>query len=146
MQSSLDNIAIKSRGDLHTIGQSSVDTMQSEIRSSISREGSTGTLEKSVKSYIFELGKMIVVGIGKLSEMPIYTMAQNFGSAHLVGKKVPGYFGENERPVSGGSGQKFTYKRKSFLMTPKKPIAAKNYIERCVTRMRSIIPTLFGRK
>lgn len=146
IQKQLDNIEIKSKADMVKLGDATVDTMRGHIKSSIKREGSTGKLANSIRSHIFTLGKMMVVGIGKVVELPIYWAAQNFGSSHLLGIMIPGYFGDMEKPIPGGSGQKFTYKKKTFLIVPKKPIPAKNYIERTWATMKAIIPTLFGRR
>ena len=146
IQKDLDNIEIKSKASMVKLGDATVDTMRGHIKSSIKREGSTGKLENSIRTHIFSLGKRMVVGIGKVIELPIYWAVQNFGSSHLLGKMIPGYFGDGERPQAGAGGQRFTYKRKSFLMTPKKPIPAMNFVERTWATMKTIIPTLFGRR
>jgi len=145
IQKELSNIELKSKADLIKLGDTTVSTMQGHIKSSIKREGSTGKLENSIRSHIFSLGKRMVVGIGKVVELPIYWAAINFGSSHLLGKMIPGYFGDMERPQAGASGQKFTYKKKTHLMVPKKSIPAMNYIERTWATMATIIPKLFGR-
>ena len=145
IQKDLDNIETKSKAGMIKLGDATVDTMRGHIKSSIKREGSTGTLENSIRTHIFSLGKLIVVGIGKVVELPIYWAVQNFGSSHLLGKMIPGYFGSGERPQAGASGQKFTYKKKTFLMAPKKPIPAMNFVERTWATMATIIPKFFGR-
>ena len=146
IQKDLDNIEINSKTDMIKIGDATADIMRGHIKSSIKREGNTGKLENSIKSHIFILGKRIVVGIGKVIELPIYWAVQNFGSSHLLAKMIPGYFGSGERPQAGAGGQKFTYKKRTFLMQVGKPIEAKNYIERTWATMKSIIPTLLGRR
>lgn len=145
LQSDLNKIEVKSKTDMIKIGDVTVDTMRGHIKSSIKREGSTGKLENSIRSHIFTLGKIIVVGVGKVVELPIYWAVQNFGSSHLLGKLIPGYFSDGEKPQAGAGGQKFTYKKKTFLMVPKKPIPAMNYIERTWAMMATIIPKLFGK-
>jgi len=146
MQKDLDNIEIKSKVDMAKLGETTVTVMQDYIKGSIKREGSTKKLETSIKSYIFDLGKQIIVGVGKVAELPIYWAVQNFGSSHLLGKMIPGYFGNMEKPQVGADGQKFTYKKKTFLMTPKKPIPAMNFIERTWASRTAIMATLFGRR
>jgi hypothetical protein len=120
--------------------------MQTYITSHINREGSTGNLVRSIKRYkewnTPGPEPSIFVGIGLISEMnelAPYWALLNYGgmsfAAHF-GQGVGGHFNGNppdsNKAGTGVGKERFTwapYTDGSFVMFPKNPINAINYIE-----------------
>ena len=109
--------------------EATAELMRQTIKDSIKRPGSTGKLENSIQSEVLDSTGGIKIGIGKISELPIYWEVLNNGG--YVPPANLGYFGDNNSPKAGASGEQWTHTGKSsdFLMKPKKPIEPVRYVE-----------------
>ena len=85
--------------------QLTTDNVKESLRASILRPNeSDGTLENAVHGEVVKEGGHLIGGIGKIEKMDKeapYWRVQDSGSAHMVGKFVPGFFidqGGNQVP------------------------------------------------
>ncbi len=139
---------------LMKLGLDARDYMRQKITSTNKREGSTGRLEKSIETY-WGAGW---VGVGYIPDMDVsspHWYLINYGGMSrpaLLGMKVPGYFGNNQPPLSqyAGTGlgrDAFHYRPNEsssdsqgrFFMIPKYPIAPCNYIETTCNWVNQVI-------
>lgn len=116
--------------NVNKLGLATQMFMQNFIESHKKRpSGATPVLSKSINLDLFG-GKGF--GVGKISLLPRYWASINFGSAHLIGKRVPtGAFvpGESKpNPASFRSGR-WIPGAGNFSFISKKPIQAMNFVE-----------------
>ena len=123
------------------LGGGTRDRMKEIIKGNTKRPGSVGTLAESIKAYEINAN---TVGVGKVSELPIYWAAQNFGSGHLVGKRVVGHFSPgNPFPDSGSfrAGRLIHHSTGIEPFIPidiSKPIPPMNYIQKTVNWLNTV--------
>ena len=143
--SSLEEI-VQGIGDATSLlGETTAEKMQSVIMKSYKR-GSKGThkLAKSVEKHEWWSikGQIQYVGVGKISDMPIYWAVVNYG-----GYTPPANFGyfPSGGPNKGltGKGKEFwthtgTIGGGNFRMVPKSPIRPMNYIEKTLNWVYSV--------
>ena len=117
--------------------------MKNRIKNNIKRPGSTGTLVNSITVEPIKDGW----GVGNTNNMPVYWRAFNWGSAHMVGKKLPvgGFTPGNAKPSKSdfraGRWQKGTG---NYAPIVKKPIPATNFLESTVTWFHYKVLQLLG--
>ena len=121
-----DKIHVEFQQRLAELGELCAEKMKEVIKSSIKRKGE-GTLENSIDSKILDSRGGIHIGIGTISELPIYWEVLNNGG--YVPPANKGYFGDGNPPIKGGAGEVWTHTGKDFFMTPKKAIEPMRYIE-----------------
>lgn len=125
------------------LGTETRDKMRQVIQDRTTRGGGTGNLQKSIEVYKEKSSDGILVGVGKLSDMKAqapYWYLMNYGGfsgAAKHGTVLWGSFGGSTPQPLGrfaGTGvgrQHWTPASPGQMwpMTPKSPVAAKNYIE-----------------
>lgn len=127
------------KNGLEALGKATRDQMRFYLTDSITRDGSTGNLGKSINYYVEDFGEVFSVGVGSIPELnrqAPYWYIINYGGYTTIsarGLTIYGSFNGNQ-PDSAlkGTGvgtQRFREDGK-FPMTPEFPIAAKNYIEK----------------
>lgn len=136
------------KNSLRLLGGDAQDRMRNIINSEKVRRGSKNELEDAIRVHELKDG----VGVGKISELPLYWYVLNYGTKYKTGEKfIPpanlGHF-EGTAPSSnlhetGGGTDRWTHtgNRKDFLMKPKvfTPI---NYIEKTLSWIDSRIKTI----
>ena len=123
-----------------------VQEMQDQITASIQRPGSTGNLANSIFS---ERISDKSIGVGKISfldENAKYWKAINYGSSHMVGRRMPfGTFAPGLATPDAGSfrtGRFYAGQSQGGSMyspVVKRPIQAHNYIERTQAQLPNIV-------
>ena len=114
--------------EFNLIGLEVAQEMKSKISQSIKRPESSKKLEYAITVDYFSNGW----GVGRISSLPIYWAAFNWGSGHLIGKRVPtGEFRPgNPEPNKSDFRKGRWHKSGRFSFIVKNPIPATNYIER----------------
>lgn len=113
---------------------------------STKRENSTGNLANSFTT-VKITGGWGVGDINFLNQQAPYWYWQNFGIAQS-GRKIPprsrGRFNTgNPRPTAGGGTSRWNHSSNGeFLIDPKKPIEAKNYIQATLNEVNKIISSV----
>ena len=117
------------------LGELTAQRMRDIIQDSIKRLGSSGRLENSIKSEILSSTAGVTIGIGRISELPIYWEVINDGG--YVPPANRGFFasglgtsGMGSPPMSGAGGEQWihTGSRGDYLLNPKKPIDPVGYV------------------
>lgn len=137
------------KSQIRKLGPLTCEKMKEIIQESKVRPqaGEPTVLEDNIDVEMYADDKGFGVGdIDKLNKKAKHWRAVNFGSNHLVGKKLPsGYFNpdpENGRP-NGAYFRKGRWKFPGpFSTTIKKPIPAMNYIEKTVSFLRRQINSI----
>lgn len=127
------------------IANESAQVMRDNITSSIQREGSTGTLANAMQVEKTSDG----YGVGNINSLNQHVKQWywlNFGVAQ-TGRTTPP--GTDENPNIKGhfepdNNGRFVKGSPRFVMNPKKPITAINYIEKTVQNIPSIILNVFN--
>jgi hypothetical protein len=139
--------------ELNRIGKSAHELMINTIKSSIKREGSTGNLENSIQFQFWNTGFSCGFWIGDIDFLNAnakYWRWLNYGIAG-TGRTTPppnlGYFGGNRPPQMYGGTEKWTHtgSKDNYLMIPRKPIEAVNYIEKTISQLNIDIPAMLDR-
>lgn len=116
---------------------------------STKRENSTGNLANSFTTVKLSDG-WGVGDINFLNKQAPYWFWQNFGKAQS-GRTIPprsrGQFGTgNPQPVAGGGTSRWNQSSNGqFLIDPKKPIEAKNYIQATLNEVNQIVSSVVRR-
>ena len=146
----VENQFISSKGAARELGNIAQERMRANIKESLQRDGSTGALSDSIKVHIEDVGKVRIVGVGKIAEMNTmapYWYIVNYGGlggAAKHGKTIRGYYGTmiaHGQPradlrganIAGGKGATEAFHSLAsggYRMTPKAPIWPHNYIEK----------------
>lgn len=126
------------------VGLQGHEYMVNFIKHNKKRPGGYGNLEKSITLDILKTTSGIEIGIGNktvLNERAKYWTAINYGSSHIVGKRIPGgaFYPGNPMPDRSSFRQgrfisetgTFTAMTgtKSYSFVSKRPIPPMNYIE-----------------
>jgi len=135
----LSNNQLKKAADL------TAQEMKDNIVASIQRPGSTGNLADSIFA---ERVSELAYGVGNISYLDVnakYWRAINYGSNHMVGKKLsPGTFSPGLAMPDAGSFRNGRFYENTSqggsLYAPivRRPIEAHNYIERTVAKLSVI--------
>jgi hypothetical protein len=133
---------------LEGLGRNTVEVMKANIQAK--RDGSTGTLARSITSESGQQGDTYFIGIGDKSKLPPYWYVVNYGKLFTSGKPYVPFYGKyaplgsfgGDRPVKGGSGKRFIFDGK-YAMSAKKAIMPMNYIENTVMWLRAQFSTYF---
>lgn len=118
----------KNRQEFDSIGLEVLNVMKQKINQSVKRPGSTKKLEDSINIDYFKDGW----GVGRIASLVPYWAAHNWGSGHMIGKRVPsGEFRPgNPEPNTNDFRAGRWHKGGKFSFIVKNPIPATNYIER----------------
>jgi hypothetical protein len=116
----------------HLLGRRTRDKVQENISSSIKRPKSTKNLQKSFKYYSFGGLGWAVGLVDYLKTTAPYYLAINYGSRHMVGRKVPkGKFSPGKAQPSAGEFRKGRWNTEgNYAFVVSKPIKPTYYIER----------------
>ena len=120
------------QSELADTGKDTHNFMKEFIKSHKKRPGGEGKLEKSIDYEFWSRGYTAGFGIGTVSKLKKYWKAINFGSAHIIGQKVPvGGFapGEAKPNQSSFRSGRWIPGGGEFFFTAKKPIPAINFAE-----------------
>ena len=101
--------------------------------------GEPKTLEDNINVEHFEDGSWGVGDIATLNQKVPYWRAVNFGSAHMVGKKVPlGAFNPGDPEPNPGSSRQGRWKAGDgpHMFIVKNPIPPMNYIEKTINFLK----------
>lgn len=143
----LNNISAAILTELPETVKQGTKYMRSVIRTQKHRAGSSGNLEKSIKSHATIGSESVAIGIGLISlldsKAPYWYLINYGGMVSPEARRVPGVFNNADPPSAGlgGTGvgtEEFTYKPQSersgsdtfFLMNVGSPIAPMNYIQK----------------
>lgn len=135
---------LEAQAELYQLGQDTLNFMCDTIRNNTKRLGSTGNLINNISFNWYSSGFTCGFAIGDievLNQRAPYWHWLNFGIA-LSGRSIPppnrGFFasglglsGEWGKPRQRGQGEEWihTGDRRDYLLFPKKPIRAVNFIE-----------------
>jgi hypothetical protein len=115
------------QGRLVELGELTAERMGEIIQESIKRPPAEGILEKSIQSEILNSTGGVMIGIGRVINLPPYWEVLNDGG--YLPPSTVGYFGEGNPPIKGASGEKWTDDSSQYPMTPKKLTEPVKYIE-----------------
>ena len=131
------------REEVISLGKQARDVMRSNIGQSVRRHPSTGKLGNSIDTEVIQQPSLRV-GVGRITNLPIYWHVVNFGAKVTGeaffpggGKRVAGDFG-GSRPESTSTGSLRMNHPGNFLVQAKKPIAPMNYIEKTANWLTGI--------
>jgi hypothetical protein len=137
---------ITAKDALIALGEQTVEQMRNSI--TVSRDGSTGRLKKAITSEFTDLGPVgCSVGVGKIADLNAnapYWRVQNFGGfIPAGGKTIFGSFNGNPPdPALRGTGKGTEHFElgggQVYAMTPRYPIAPKNYIEKTINWFKTV--------
>jgi hypothetical protein len=139
-------IAKLSEKHIEAIARETEVVIKAKIKERIEREGSTGNLANSFTTVKIPDG-WGVGDIDFLNTQAPYWYWQNFGKAQS-GRTTPprsrGQFGTgNPQPIAGGGRSKWNQNSNGqYLIDPKKPIEAKNYIQATLNEVNKIISSV----
>jgi len=144
-------------GSIVTLGNEAARRMRDTIDATTYRSPSTGTLRDSIEVHVNEAKAFnsFSVGIGRISDLPIYWSVMNYGvtrsgvdfypgrpAGASVSKGVRGSF-QGQPPEAGLAGStvapgksRFSHSREFFIRSGS-PVAPKNYIEKTIFWLRS---------
>lgn len=131
------------------LGKATAAKMKSIIEENKVRPqaGEAKTLERSIKST--RIGgnskKLFGWGVGEIKNLPKYWAAVNWGSRHLLGKKLPpGKFSPGRGRPSEDNFRKGRWKvgQGNFTARIKRPIPASNYIEKTAFWLNNVFDKL----
>ncbi len=134
---------------IEEIARETEKVIKGKITDSIQREGSTGNLANSFTTVKITDG----FGVGDidfLNKQAPYWFWQNFGKAQS-GRTTPprsrGRFDTgNPQPTGGGGKSRWNQSSTGqFLIDPKKPIEAKNYIQSTINEINQIVSSVVRR-
>lgn len=140
------------QNQISLLGEKIQETIQQTIRGHIKRDGSTGKLAEAMKSNFWTAANSCGFWIGDLDYLDAevkYWYWQNYGYA-ISGRSIPppsrGYFPGQNPPMGGTDGEKWTHTgdRKDYLMIPKKPLEAMNYLETGIYQLEIDIPVMLA--
>ena len=118
--------------------------IKDKITESIERDGSTGNLANSFTTVKLTDG-WGVGDIDLLNKQAPYWFWPNFGIAQSGRRDPPASKGAfksgNPRPTSGASGSRWG-NNGQFFINPKKPIEAKNYIQKTLNEVNQIVSSV----
>lgn len=112
---------------LAELGEITAERMREIIQASIKRPPAEGTLEKSIQSEILNSTGGVMIGIGRVIDLPPYWEVLNDGG--YLPPPAVGYFGEENPPIRGASGEKWTDDPSKYSMVPKKLTEPVKYVE-----------------
>lgn len=140
---SLNKSLAEQKSLVNNLGKETAEKMREIINQNKVRPqaGEPKTLEKNIDVEFFDAGDRYGWGVGnieKLNTNAKYWRAVNYGSSHMVGKKMPmGQFNPgNPQPQSQNTGDG-RWQGGNFVATVTKPIPAMNYIEKTVFVFKS---------
>lgn len=137
---------------LKFLGEQTKVQMRRNISETKTRGGSRNNLENSINVYVEEHPGSFLVGVGKIDDLNMlapYWRVVNYGAfIPAGGKTIYGSFEGGQKPdeafAGTGVGKDAFYlsrfgTQNTFAMTPKHPIAPKNYIEKTFNWLNSIV-------
>lgn len=131
---------------IEAIARKTEQVIKQKITERIVREDSTGNLANSFTT-VKITGGFGVGDIDFLNKQAPYWFWQNFGVAQS-GRKVPprsrGRFNTGSpQPIAGGGNSRWNQSSTGqFLIDPKKPIEAKNYIQATLNEVNQIVSSV----
>ena len=141
IQASVNQHEEKVRKEISDLGDDTAQKMRDTIDQGKVRPQADEptTLEENIQCEHFTDGGWGVGDIDALNEQAPYWRAVNFGSFHMVGKKVPlGAFNPGDPEPNQESNREGRWKKGQgkHLFTVKNPIPATNYIEKTVNWLK----------
>jgi len=138
------------QNELHEIGQNAHRFMQEDIQNNIKRDGSTGNLARSIHFNFETKGftcRFWIGDINYLNENAKQWRWLNYGVAG-TGRTTPppnmGIFEGTGKPTSEINNEMWmhTGDKRDYLLIPKKPIEAKNFIAHTQDKLNQDIPKM----
>lgn len=131
---------------IEAIARETEAVIKEKIKERIERDGSTGNLANSFTTVKIP-GGWGVGDIAFLNTQAPYWYWQNFGKAQS-GRTIPprsrgGFRTGNPQPMAGGGKSRWNQSSNGqYLINPKKPIEAKNYIQATINEVNKIVSSV----